>query len=123
MDIFSGFGWIEINRKKFEEDVILDYRGNVYDRPKHLSSDKKRIYGHTPFTLEELLEIIRRIGEFDTIIIGTGQYGAMPVEEEVKRYLENINKKFIILDTQKAIEEFLGRVSKEKVIAVFHVTC
>lgn len=123
MNIFSGFGWIEIDDKRFEEDVVLDHKGNVFERPKYLSSEKKRMYGHTPLTLKELLEIIKRVSAFDTIIIGTGHYGSMPIEDDVKHYLESINKKLIILDTPKAIDEFLSRVMKERVIAIFHITC
>ncbi len=123
VNIFSDFGWILIDSQKFEHDVVIDYNGNIFERPKYLSSSKKSIYGHTPFTLNELMEIISRVGDFDTIIIGTGQYGAMPVEEDVKEYVKSINKELIITDTQKAINEFLNRVNKEKVIAIFHVTC
>ncbi len=123
MQIFSDFGWIEVDSKHLEEDIVVDYEGNIFERPKYLSRSKKKLYGHTPLTLEEFREIIKHIKDFDVVIIGTGYQGAMPVEEELLKFLRDINKKFVIVDTPKAIDEFLSRKNKEKVIAIFHITC
>jgi len=123
MDIETGFGWIEVDFERFEEDIVMNSDGRIILRPKHLSSGKKKIYGHTPFTLDELRYIIAELGDPEILIIGTGQYGAMPVEKEVEDYLSSKGIKLIIEKTPKAIEIYKSYLGEKKVIAVFHLTC
>jgi len=124
MEIRTKFGEIIINGEKFHEDVIMDWNNKIFKRPKHLSAHKKKLYGHTPFTKDELLDIIKNIGKPDILVIGTGQYGALPIEEEV--YLEARKLGITLLRdrTPNAIEIYLSQIkSNRKVIALFHITC
>ncbi|MEX2690339.1 MAG: MTH938/NDUFAF3 family protein [Candidatus Njordarchaeum guaymaensis] len=124
MKIFTDFGWIMIDDKKFEEDIVICSDGRVIERPKHLSASKKRIYGHNPFTIEEVRDILSNFDKPEVFIIGTGQYGKLPIEDEVKKYLLDLNVRVIIEDTPTAIETFLSQISKNiKTIAILHITC
>ncbi len=113
----SGFGWVIIDGKKFENDVVVLMDGSVVKRDKNLSRDKKAKYGHTPLTRKELLPLLE--GRPDLIIIGTGQNGAMPITPKAEKIL-NANISFIG-PTQDALDWI--RKDGRKAVALLHVTC
>ncbi len=113
----SGFGWVIIDGKKFENDVVVLMDGSVIKRDKKLSRDKKAKYGHTPLTRTELLPLLRV--KPDLIVIGTGQDGAMPITPKAQKIL-NENISFI-----GPTPEALNWMQKDgrKTVALLHVTC
>ncbi|MHA1616947.1 MAG: MTH938/NDUFAF3 family protein [Candidatus Njordarchaeales archaeon] len=121
--IETGFGWIRIKETKFSHDVVIDPEGRVYRRPKELSASKKSIYGHTPLTREEVLKILEIVGDIDLLVIGTGQYGKLPIEKEALEELRKRGVKVITSETPKAISRYLEVKDKYKVASLFHVTC
>ncbi len=124
MKISTTFGRIIINGKEFTEDVLIDASGTVRKRPKHISANKKSQYGHTPLTKEELIEILRTFPETSVIIIGNGQYGAMPVEDAVVEYAKSRQIEVILKETPDAIREFQNLAGQgKKVLGIFHITC
>ncbi|MGQ4833982.1 MAG: MTH938/NDUFAF3 family protein [Candidatus Asgardarchaeia archaeon] len=124
MEISSSFGSIIINGKKYTEDVLIDARGAVIKRLKHISSAFKSKYGHTPLTKAELEETLKKFSNITILVIGTGQYGAMPVESDAIRYLESKGIEYIIETTPEAINRFKELANKRKdVLGLFHITC
>lgn len=125
MRITTTFGEITVDNKKFYTDIIVFPNENIVERPKHLSSTKKKIYGHTPLSKEEIEWLKKQLStKVDVIVVGTGQYGAMPVENEAKKLMEKIADEIIIDETPKAIKKYLELKEKGKsVLAIFHVTC
>ncbi|MHA1590424.1 MAG: MTH938/NDUFAF3 family protein [Candidatus Njordarchaeales archaeon] len=123
MEIKTGFGWIMINGKKFLDDIVIDPKGNIHKRPKELSSHKKSLYNHTPLTRSEILRILEIVGQVDYFIIGTGQYGKLPIEKGVVDELNKRGIRMFIEDTPKAISKYIAIRDKYKVAAMFHVTC
>jgi hypothetical protein len=113
----SGFGWVIIDGKKFENDVVVLIDGSVIKRDKKLSRSKKAKYGHTPLTRTELLPLLRV--KPDLIVIGTGQDGAMPITPKAQKIL-NDNISFI-----GPTPEALNWMQKDgrKTVALLHVTC
>jgi len=104
------FGSLTINRKRYDNDMIVHWDGEVV--PKDSS--------HT-FSKGELIDLLLKGPE--TIIVGTGTAGLVKIEKDAENFAKLKNIELIVKKTPEAIEEF-NRLSKDKkVIAVIHVTC
>ena len=116
----TGFGYIIVNGVKYDHDIAVHVDGSVTKRKKELSKPYKKGV-HTPLAPSEIEEILDENPEI--VIIGSGQYGALPILDETIKLLEEKNVKYIIEKTPKAIEEY-NKLSKNKRVAgIFHVTC
>ena len=73
----SEFGWIEINKIRYDYDVIIHGDGSVTKRSKKKSKDLKSTYGHTPLSEYEL-DFLKK-EQPEKVFIGTGQYGDLPL--------------------------------------------
>jgi hypothetical protein len=113
----SEFGWIEIDKIRYDHDVIIHRNGSVTKRTKKKSKDLKSTYGHTPLSEHEL-EFLKAENP-EKVYIGTGQYGDLPVTPDAERVLSQFET--IIRPTQ----EILDMLKKEQrsFIAIIHVTC
>ena len=113
----SEFGWIEIDKKRSEHDVIIHRDGSVTKRSKKRSKELKSTYGHTPLSDHELDFLEREKPEI--VYIGTGQYGDLPLTPEAKIVLSRFET--VIRPTP----EILDTLEKEKrsFVAIIHVTC
>lgn len=117
-----GFGYIVVGNKRYEEDIVI-CNDKIMIRPKHLSKKYVKIYGHTPLSLDELSYLLNNCRNIETIIIGTGQYGALPIMEEVFKELEKPGLTSIIKPTPQVIS-FINKFSgKKKYLAILHLTC
>ena len=79
----SEFGWIEIDKVRYEHDVIIHRDGSVTKRSKKKSKELKGTYGHTPLSDQEL-EVVKK-EKPEIVYIGTGQYGDLPITPEAER--------------------------------------
>jgi len=123
MEISTSFGEITINGRRYEYDVVVKKDGTVLKRPKEISA-KKKTTGHTPFTKEELEKILSDVGDVDVVVIGTGQSGALPIEEDVLLFLEQHDFSAFIATTPNAIFDFVELVKSGKnSVGIFHITC
>ena len=113
----SSVGWVELNGKRYDFDVIVHADGSVTKREKGLSKKKKKKYGHTPLTRSELKELERE--EPVMIIIGTGDSGSMPLTPRAERFLDGYL--YFVGKTPEALKKLA--VCEEKAIALLHVTC
>lgn len=60
----------------------------------------------------------------DYLIIGTGAYGVMKVDPELKEYLNRNNITYFILDTSSAVKKYNQLIQEgKKVGGCFHLTC
>jgi len=117
-DAFNcSIGWVELNGKRYDFDVIVHVDGSVTKREKALSKKKKKKYGHTPVTRSELKVLEKEAPVM--IIIGTGQSGSMPLTPKAEKFLEDYL--YFVGNTPEALKK-LAR-SEEKTIALLHVTC
>ena len=123
----TGFGYIIINNTKYEHDVIINPNGNVMKRKKELSSRYRRLFNHTPLSKEELEYYLNNTDRIDYIIIGTGQYGLMPIRDDAKQLIEELVKKGVkvIIDKTPNVVSRANALYSEgkKVLAILHVTC
>ena len=110
-----SFGSITIDGIEYEHDVVID-RGKVSKRKKGPSKKFRDEFGHTPLSIEEEIP-----WKCSRLVIGTGEGGALPVMEEVKKEARQRKIKLIIVPTAEAIAE-LNKNSSET-HAVLHLTC
>ncbi|MEM5869615.1 MAG: MTH938/NDUFAF3 family protein [Candidatus Aenigmatarchaeota archaeon] len=109
----TDFGYIIVEGKKYEHDVLVSYRGKVSKvqlQTRHLISKK------------EFSDFLKEAPEI--IVIGNGQYGACEVSEEFLNLAKEKGIEVIIKETPEAISyfnEFLK--AGKKVVAYMHVTC
>ncbi len=113
----TGFGWIEIKGKRYENDVIIHIDGTISKRKKKLSKKFKEEYGHTPLSHKEL-DFLRE-EKPKVVIIGKGQYGDLPIASKAQKIL---NEYDLVVDSTpnvlKSVEE-----ERKKFVAIIHVTC
>jgi hypothetical protein len=113
----SEFGWIEIDKVRYEHDVIIHADGSVTKRSKKKSRDLKSTYGHTPLSDHELEFLEWEKPQI--VYIGTGQTGDLPLTSDAKKILSRFET--IIRPTP----DILSMLKKENrsFIAIIHVTC
>jgi hypothetical protein len=112
---YLGFGSVEIDGERYEYDVVVR-SGRVEKRKKKLSKHLKEKYGHTPLSIAENIP-----WDCKTLIIGTGESGALPVLDEVKSDAEKRRVTLVIMKTEEACQEL--EKAGVKTNAVLHLTC
>jgi hypothetical protein len=113
----SEFGWISVNGKKYEKDIVIHSDGSITKREKKKSKDLKPEYGHTPLSERELEFLPNE--KFEALYIGTGHEAALPITPQAQEILKRYGAE--ILPTTDVI----GKILKEqkKFVALIHVTC
>ncbi len=109
------FGEIEIDGQVYDHDVVIE-GGQVRKRKKKASKAYRSRYGHTPLSVDEA------IPWGGNLIIGTGNYGDLPVMQEVNDEAVRKGVEVIIAKTEEACR-LLGELDPSEVFAVLHVTC
>ena len=107
-----NFGTITINNQKFTKDLII--------YPDHLNPNWRRKTGHL-LVEDDITEII----DYKPVllIIGTGAYGLMKVDDKLKEKLKNLGIEFIIKKTADAVYEYNRIYKDKKVVTALHLTC
>jgi len=114
----TQFGEVTIDKKKYHQVLIVGDRIEERDYKK----------------LKELFDTAHKIGDWEIeallsnnpeiIIIGTGQNGAMVVDDESAKKLKAKSSELIVAKTPEAIEIYNDRIKKgKKVNALIHTTC
>lgn len=106
------FGKMVIKGEKYTADLIL--------YPDRIDSTWWRKSGHE-LRLEDVKGVVKE--KPDTIIIGTGFNSVLKVLPETEDYILSKGIKLIVEDTKKAVKTYNELFPKEKVIALFHLTC
>ncbi len=123
----TGFGYVVINGKKYDHDIVLYPNGEIRMRRKDLSKKYRGTYGHTPLSREELEHYLKETGNLEYLVIGTGQYGALPLTPEAEEYLRELEKKGvnILIDKTPNILSAVNELLKnnKRILTIIHVTC
>jgi hypothetical protein len=109
------FGSITIDSVTYSHDVIID-GGKIRKRRKKPSRQFRQEFGHTPVSLEEKLP-----WKCHRLVIGTGNYGSLPVMDDVKLEARRRKIELLIFPTTEAILE-IDKEPKDT-NAILHVTC
>jgi len=110
-----SFGFIRIDGVTYEHDIVID-RGQVRKRKKKQSKKFRGNFGHTPLSAEEDIP-----WKCQTLVIGTGESGSLPVMDEVGQAANRRKVKLLVLPTSQAIEQL--ELHPEECNAILHVTC
>ena len=113
----SEFGWIEIDKVRYEHDVIIHRDGSVTKRSKKRSKELKSMYGHTPLSDHELEFLGKEKPEI--VYIGTGQYGDLPITPEAETVLSRFET---VIRPTPVILDMLKK-EQRSFVAIIHVTC
>ncbi len=107
-----SFGRMVIKSQTYTSDVILF--------PDRIDDSWWRKSGHR-VCLEDIEDVLREKPE--ALVIGTGFYGLMTVEEEVERHAQSSGIELIVKKTKNAVLSFNKIASQKKTIGAFHLTC
>lgn len=119
MELKTEFGWIEINGKRFDFDVILYYDGTIYKREKEKSKKLVKENEHTPFSIFEVEDLFKK--DVEVVYIGSGKKGKLPIKEDALEEIKKRVKEIIIDITPKILEKIKN--DNKKWVALIHVTC
>jgi len=109
------FGSVEIDGVTYEHDVIIDC-GRIRKRKKKPSKTFREQFGHTPVSVEEEIP-----WKCQTLMVGTGNYGSLPVMDEVKLEARRQKINLLIVPTKEAIQTLARKPQHTN--AILHVTC
>jgi hypothetical protein len=107
-----AFGRMDVDGRTYTSDLIIF--------PDRVNDSWWRKYGHN-LCLEDIEDVLKEKPE--VLVIGTGFYGIMSVEKEVKSHLQSQGIELIIAKTEKAVQSFNESASKKKTAGAFHLTC
>ncbi|MCX7785947.1 MAG: MTH938/NDUFAF3 family protein [candidate division WOR-3 bacterium] len=110
----TGFGWIEIDNRRYNTDIIIYPNGTIEDRYKDFKGDNHII---SKWEAEKVIKQEKP----EVFIVGTGQAGIVSVLGETKKFLSEQGIKLIAEPTPQAIQSFNHTTQKK--CAIFHVTC
>lgn len=113
----TSFGSITIDGEKYDHDVLIRCSGAAKKRKKKLS---KRVHGTSHVMSRDEAEHIYEDG-LETLVIGTGQYGALNLSREADDFFREKGVHVILQKTPEAIVVFNQR--GERTAGLFHVTC
>ena len=113
----TEFGSITVDGKTYEHDVIIRLSGKVEKRRKRLSKEE---YGTSHIVSKTEAKFVFEDG-CDVLIVGAGQQGNVRLSPEASEYFDKKHCRVILLPTPEAIGAF--NQSREKKIALMHVTC
>ncbi len=107
-----SFGRMVIKSQTYTSDVILF--------PDRIDDSWWRKSGHR-VCLEDIEDVLRE--EPEVLVIGTGFYGLMTVQEEVERLTQSRGIELVVKKTKNAILSYNEVASQKKTIGAFHLTC
>lgn len=107
-----SFGRIVIGDDVYTQDVIIF--------PERVRTSWWRKEGHV-VSLEDIREVIEYKPE--VIIIGTGAYGRVTVQEDVKAKAKDMGIELIICPTSDAVKKYNEIRTLKRTVACLHLTC
>ena len=109
-----SFGRLEIDGDVYTSDIVITSKG-ISLRDSSPSSGV--LPGHTALTVEEEIP-----WDCEQLYVGTGMYGSMPIQEDVRRMAEEKSVKLVIATTPEIVE-MLKEGYSDSTNAILHLTC
>ncbi len=113
----TEFGSITVDGETYHHDVIIRLSGKVEKRRKRLSKEE---YGTSHIISKEEAKFVFEDG-CDLLIVGAGEQGNVRLSPEASEYFDKKRCRVLLQPTPEAIRAF--NRSREKKIALMHVTC
>ncbi len=112
-----SWGYLEVDGKRYDKDVVVHVDGSVTPRSVELSHPYRRDYFHVPLSEFELgfLEDERP----EVVIVGAGHKGMMTITPKAREILLH----YVLVEgtTENAVKAMNGE--KRKTVAILHSTC
>lgn len=124
MELRYSFGVLRLGEREYRSDVVIypDHVVEVREKPR-----VKGFTWHRPLTGTELRRYVEKCRDLDTLLIGTGYLGLLPLDEEAKRVVQELRERgveVIVVNTRKAVKVLTELWSQgRRVLAVLHLTC
>jgi len=113
----TSFGYITIEGKTYEHDILIRLNGEVEKRKKKLS---KKYYDTSHIiSIEESKHIYEEGAQ--NLIIGSGQTGMVRLSKEAAELFNKKNCSVEIMPTSEAAQKWNEK--KGYFIGLFHITC
>ena len=106
------FGSMVVGNHTYTSDLVI-FDGKVYE-------GWRRKKGHR-LRLKDLKEW--HLKEAKHIIVGTGSFGVMKIDESLPDYCKKKNIQLETFPTGKAVERYNECRSEKKLLGAFHLTC
>ena len=106
------FGRMKIQGQTYTSDLILF--------PDKIKDSWWRETGHT-LSLKDVEDVFQENPE--VLVIGTGYYGLMKIEEEVKEHAKANGITLVVEKTEKSVQSYNTIAAKKKTVGAFHLTC
>jgi len=107
-----SFGQMVVEGRTFSADLIIF--------PDRIKDSWWRKSGHR-LCLEDLQDVVKE--DFEVLVVGTGFYGIMKVEDDVKKFARSKGINLVAEKTKEAVSVFNELSAKKKTIGAFHLTC
>lgn len=109
------FGEIVISGRRYESDLIVF--------PEKIIDNWWRKEGHKVY-IEDLNEIVNHEPTPEVLVLGTGYYGLVKIQSEVKTDLKSYGIELIAQPTREACQRFNRLLlSRKRIVGAFHLTC
>ncbi|HHF98569.1 MAG TPA: hypothetical protein ENL39_03665 [Candidatus Aerophobetes bacterium] len=107
-----GFGWMKIKGKVYKKDLIIF--------PERIVDNWWRDEGHY-LRESDIFEVF--IEKPDVLVVGTGYYGYMKIDEELVKKLKDERIELVYDKTGEAVKKYNELIKNKRVVGVFHLTC
>jgi len=108
------FGEIVVDGVRYGRDLIV---GDRVIKPNWWRKEGHKLY------LEDIVDVLEEYRP-KVLVVGTGYYGYMSVQENLMRYAEERGIEVIAKPTSEAVEVFNRLLDRGvKVLGAFHLTC
>ena len=105
-----AFGRMDADGQTYTSDLIIF--------PDRVKDSWWRKTGHS-LCLEDIKDVLGEKPE--ALVVGTGFYGIMSVEEEVKSKAQSEGIELIVAKTKDAVKSFNELASKKRTVGAFHL--
>ncbi len=111
-----------IEKYQFGKVIIngLTYRTDIIIFPNVIQDKWWREEGHL-LTIHDLEDVIN--SKPDVLIIGTGKYGLMKIDNNLIEELKNLDIKKVIIEKTKKACDYYNKESTLNKVAALHLTC
>ncbi|MBI0583023.1 MAG: hypothetical protein ISF22_02215 [Methanomassiliicoccus sp.] len=117
MRVEGYHGWVAIDGKRYEKDIVVHADGRITERPVERSFPYRGDYFHIPLSEHELDTIDAERPE--VVLIGTGYKGMMNLTPRAKEKLAGYE--IIARPTNDVFP--LVENEKRRFVAILHLTC
>ncbi|MEM0449866.1 MAG: hypothetical protein QW520_08620 [Methanomassiliicoccales archaeon] len=117
MRVKAGWGYVEIDDKSYEGDIVVHVDGTVTKRQTYLSFPYRSEFFHVPLSEKELDFLENENPE--VVYVGAGHKGMLSLTPNAKKVLSEYELKIMLTE---AVAVAISQ-EKRRMVAFIHTTC